>query len=923
MDTALLSTAAAPAGGEGTQFTVPVTSLAEDLFLERQRRIREYFERDNRVNPDVDELERIVGNDKPRLVTSIDLIREFDAELAASLIAEPTYYIPAFEAAATELGASLATRAGLAVDPTGFSVAVGFRGALGAHHLTPRGLRANLLGKLVCIEGIVTRCSLVRPKVVRSVHYSEATKTFYAKNYHDQTTSTKGGDGSAAFSSAYPTTDDKGNPLTTEYGFSRYMDHQTVNIQEMPERAPPGQLPRGVDIILDDDLVDVVKPGDRVSLVGVYRALGGKATTAASAIFRTVVLVNSVHVFGAGSLAAASSSTASAKDLNSRANAAGLPGAMTLTDGDIRNIHEIAKRDDAFELLSQSLAPSICGHAEIKRAILLQQLSGMEKNLDNGTHIRGDINVLMVGDPSTAKSQVLRYVLRIAPLAIATTGRGSSGVGLTAAVVSDKDTGERRLEAGAMVLADRGVVCIDEFDKMTDIDRVAIHEVMEQQTVTVAKAGIHTTLNARCSVLAAANPVYGRYDPRRPPHQNIALPDSLLSRFDLLFIVTDSMDEARDRMISSHVLRMHRYVPPGMEVGQPTPDLLDQGLGTAQLLASLRSNETGAAAGMDEDEDPAGRPCQVFEPYNEYLHAGVAAAHASRHRTRSRSRRAVLTGGRDDQQSKREVLSTEFLRRFLYFAKNMIRPVLGEEAADDLASAYAELRAQASGQSLDGRGATGAVQTTTPITARTLETLIRLATAHAKLRLSATVDAQDAEVAKGLLRFALFKERPTAARKPARSARRKQKRVRTGNGDSDSDSGSDSDMDSGNGGDESAGSGRDKEPAVPAAPAPESGAGAGQAMEIDSDGDDQAADSELPASRLALFKSQLSGALGSRRLDPSDSPWSFPDPFMSIINDGLAARGLAVFKLDEAEQALLALQNENRLMFRDNMIMIM
>ncbi|KAJ2795020.1 MCM DNA helicase complex subunit, partial [Coemansia helicoidea] len=165
MDTALLSTAAAPAGGEGTQFTVPVTSLAEDLFLERQRRIREYFERDNRVNPDVDELERIVGNDKPRLVTSIDLIREFDAELAASLIAEPTDYIPAFEAAATELGASLATRAGLAVDPTGFSVAVGFRGALGAHHLTPRGLRANLLGKLVCIEGIVTRCSLVRPKV--------------------------------------------------------------------------------------------------------------------------------------------------------------------------------------------------------------------------------------------------------------------------------------------------------------------------------------------------------------------------------------------------------------------------------------------------------------------------------------------------------------------------------------------------------------------------------------------------------------------------------------------------------------------------------------------------------------------------------------------------------------------------------------
>ncbi|KAJ2629776.1 MCM DNA helicase complex subunit, partial [Coemansia sp. RSA 1694] len=502
MDVVNEAPATLPGANTGTQFSLPETSLAEDLFLERQRHYREYLERENRVNADYEELERICAGEKPRLIVSVDHLREFDAELAASLAAEPADYIPAFEAAATELGAALAGAAGHAVDTNLFRVAVGFRGAFGARHLTPRGLRAAQLGQLLCVEGIVTRCSLVRPKVVRSVHYAEASKTFYAKHYRDQTSSGGGkpdAGAAAGFSSAYPTADDKGNALTTEYGFSRYMDHQTVNIQEMPERAPPGQLPRGVDVILDDDLVDAVKPGDRVALVGVYRALGGRAATAASAIFRTVLVVNAVRVFGAGSLAAVGGAEGGAAALNARAAAAGVPGAVALTDGDIRNIHAVAKRADAFALLAQSLAPSICGHGEIKRAVLLQLLGGAEKNLDNGTHIRGDINVLMVGDPSTAKSQVLRYVLRIAPLAIATTGRGSSGVGLTAAVVADKDSGERRLEAGAMVLADRGVVCIDEFDKMTDGDRVAIHEVMEQQTVTVAKAGIHTTLNARCS----------------------------------------------------------------------------------------------------------------------------------------------------------------------------------------------------------------------------------------------------------------------------------------------------------------------------------------------------------------------------------------------------------------------------------------
>ncbi|RKO95592.1 MCM-domain-containing protein, partial [Caulochytrium protostelioides] len=248
------------------------------------------------------------------------------------------------------------------------------------------------------------------------------------------------------------------------------------------------------------------------------------------------------------------------------------------------------------------------------------------------------INMLLIGDPSTAKSQMLRFVLNTAPLAIATTGRGSSGVGLTAAVTTDRETGERTLEAGAMVLADRGVVCIDEFDKMSDVDRVAIHEVMEQQTVTIAKAGIHTTLNARCSVFAAANPAFGQYVDSKEPWKNIALPDSLLSRFDLVFVVLDTLDDAFNRAISDH--------------------------------------RSGSGRGRG-------------------------------------SRRAADF----------KMLTFDFLKKYIHYAKTRVRPNLTTEASNYISEKYVELRTKDEGLIM--------TDSTMPVTARTLETLIRLATAHA------------------------------------------------------------------------------------------------------------------------------------------------------------------------------------------------
>ncbi|KAI5961528.1 MCM3 [Candida theae] len=660
------------------------------VFGDRVRRFQEFLDRID-ANTGVDyraQIRDLIIKGKYRLNVSIDQIRDFDREFWQGLLNQPADYLPACERALRDTVLTIYDPSDSSF-PSDFDANqqyyLSFKGAFGGHSITPRSIDSNYLSKMVSIEGIVTRASLVRPKVIRSVQYADATGRFYAREYRDQTTSFD----AISTPPIYPTEDMDGNKLTTEYGYSTYKDHQKISVQEMPETAPAGQLPRSVDVILDDDLVDLTKPGDRVQIVGVYRALGGGVNNNSS--FKTVILGNSVYPL--------------------HARSTGVASQEKITDHDIRNINKLSKDKKIFDILSQSLAPSIYGFEHIKKAVLLMMMGGVEKNLDNGTHLRGDINILMVGDPSTAKSQILRFVLNTASLAIATTGRGSSGVGLTAAVTTDKETGERRLEAGAMVLADRGIVCIDEFDKMSDSDRVAIHEVMEQQTVTIAKAGIHTSLNARCSVVAAANPVFGQYDVHKDPHKNIALPDSLLSRFDLLFVVTDDVNPTKDRVISEHVLRMHRFVPPGMMEGEPIRE---------------KSGVT-LAVGDDEVNEQELSEQPVFEKFNALLHAGVA---------------------RNSKKSP-TILSIPFLKKYIQYAKQRIKPVLTKAASDYIVTTYSSLRNDLIGNNQ---------RNTAPITARTLETLIRLASAHAKVRLSKSVEVQDAKVAEEMLRYALFRE---------------------------------------------------------------------------------------------------------------------------------------------------------------------
>ncbi|XP_067138525.1 DNA replication licensing factor mcm7 [Centruroides vittatus] len=397
-------------------------------------------------------------------------------------------------------------------------------------YVSVRQVKAQHIGKLITVKGIITRCTEVKPMIVVATYTCDqcGSETYQPTmgpvfmplimcNSNDCRVNKSGG------------------RLYLQTRGSKFMKFQELRIQEHSDQVPVGNIPRSMTVYARGELTRQAVPGDHVVVTGIFLPL---SKTGFSQITQGLLADTFLD---AHRIVKVNKAEDEEQELTE------------LTQEEIKELDE----SDFYDKLACSIAPEIYGHEDVKKALLLLLVGGVDCN-PNGMKIRGNINICLMGDPGVAKSQLLSYIDRLAQRSQYTTGRGSSGVGLTAAVMKDPITGEMTLEGGALVLADRGVCCIDEFDKMMDADRTAIHEVMEQQTISIAKAGILTTLNARVSILAAANPAYGRYNPKKTVEQNIQLPAALLSRFDLLWLIQDIPDRENDLRLAQHITYVHQ-----------------------------------------------------------------------------------------------------------------------------------------------------------------------------------------------------------------------------------------------------------------------------------------------------------------------------------------------------------------------------
>ncbi|KAF7493453.1 DNA replication licensing factor mcm2 [Sarcoptes scabiei] len=516
-------------------------------------------------------------------------------------------------------------------------------------------LRQLHLNQLVRTHGVITSSTSILPQL--SVVKYDCLKCHYVLGPFVQTQLSETRPGSC------PECQSSG-PFSLNMEETVYQNYQRITIQEAPGQVTAGRIPRSKDVILLGDLCDSCRPGDEVEITGVYSNSYDGSLNIANGfpVFSTVVLGN--HVLRKDNWAAV----------------------ISITDDDISEILKLSKDYRIADRIIASIGPSIYGYKKVKRALAFSLFGGESKNPGEKHRIRGDINVLLCGDPGTAKSQFLKYLSKIAPRAVFTTGQGASAVGLTASVQKSPITKEWTLEAGALVLADRGVCLIDEFDKMSDQDRTSIHEAMEQQSISISKAGIVASLQARCAVIAAANPIGGRYDAGLTFSQNVDLTEPIISRFDIICPIRDQVDPYADEQLAKFVVRSHiRHHPYATDE--------DREKIKAVTLQDQIDN-------LEQNEENLSTQDQIAE-----LSSDI------------------------------ELIPQDLLRKYIIYARQRIHPKLAKIDKDKITRLYSELRHESM--------LTGSI----PITARHIESIIRCAEAHARMHLRDAVGETDINIA--------------------------------------------------------------------------------------------------------------------------------------------------------------------------------